>query len=84
VATYGYNGRITAAVSFNNAKWLDYYRVLIETAAPFPPGPTPDQPADAKPVPVDFPGPELLSQGATVVITGHNPSERRVTAVSGL
>jgi 3-phenylpropionate/trans-cinnamate dioxygenase ferredoxin reductase subunit len=84
VATYGYNGRLTAAVSFNNAKWLDYYRVLIETAAPFPSGPTPDQPADAKPVPVDFPGPELLSQGATVVITGHNPSERRVTAVTGL
>jgi len=45
VATYGYNGRITAAVSFNNGKWLDYYRVLIETAAPFPPGPTPRPPA---------------------------------------
>ncbi|SCF60432.1 NAD(P)/FAD-dependent oxidoreductase [Streptomyces sp. Ncost-T10-10d] len=82
VAAYGYQGRVTAAVSFNNAKWLDHYRKLIETAAPFPPPcPTPDRPVDAKPVPVDFPGPLLLSQGATVVVTGHDPSERRVTAV---
>ncbi|MCX5092516.1 NAD(P)/FAD-dependent oxidoreductase [Streptomyces sp. NBC_00365] len=82
VAAYGYQGRVTAAVSFNNAKWLDHYRRLIETAAPFPPPcPTPDQPLDAKPVPVDFPGPTLLAQGATVVVTGHDPGERRVTAL---
>ncbi|MFF0108076.1 NAD(P)/FAD-dependent oxidoreductase [Streptomyces hirsutus] len=82
VAAYGYRGRVTAAVSFNNAKWLDHYRQLIETAAPFPPPcPTPDQPADVKPVPVDFPAPTLLAQGATVVVTGHDPSERRVTSV---
>ncbi|MET9381683.1 FAD/NAD(P)-binding oxidoreductase [Streptomyces sp. NPDC002928] len=82
VAAYGYRGRVTAAVSFNNAKWLDHYRQLIETAAPFPPpSPTPDQPVDMKPVPVDFPGPTLLAQGATVVVTGHDPSERRVTSV---
>ncbi|MGW5324798.1 NAD(P)/FAD-dependent oxidoreductase [Streptomyces sp. NPDC004014] len=81
VAAYGYRGRVTAAVSFNNAKWLDHYRRLIETAAPFPPPcPIPDQPADMKPVPVDFPGPALLAQGATVVVTGHDPGERRVTA----
>ncbi|MFJ9832519.1 NAD(P)/FAD-dependent oxidoreductase [Streptomyces sp. NPDC101169] len=81
VAAYGYRGRVTAAVSFDNAKWLDHYRRLIETAAPFPPqGLTPDQPADMKPVPVDFPGPALLAQGATVVVTGHDPGERRVTA----
>ncbi|MFJ7911903.1 NAD(P)/FAD-dependent oxidoreductase [Kitasatospora sp. NPDC096204] len=81
VAAYGYRGRVTAAVSFNNAKWLDHYQTLIETAAPFPPPcPAPDQPADMKPVPVDYPGPTLLAQGATVVVTGHDPSERRVTA----
>lgn len=81
VAAYGYRGRVTAAVSFNNAKWLDHYRRLIETAAPFPPPcPTPDSPVDMKPVPVDFPGPTLLAQGATVVVTGHDPGERRVTA----
>ncbi|WP_326755271.1 NAD(P)/FAD-dependent oxidoreductase [Streptomyces hirsutus] len=81
VAAYGYRGRVTAAVSFNNAKWLDHYRGLIETAAPFPPPcPTPDKPVDMKAVPVDFPGPTLLAQGATVVVTGHDPGERRVTA----
>ncbi|MFF7385067.1 FAD-dependent oxidoreductase [Streptomyces griseoluteus] len=81
VAAYGYRGRVTAAVSFDNAKWLDHYRRLIETAAPFPPPcPTPDQPAGMKPVPVDFPGPTLLAQGATVVVTGNDPGERRVTA----
>ncbi|PBC63867.1 FAD-dependent oxidoreductase [Streptomyces sp. Tue6028] len=82
VAAYGYQGRVTAAVSFNNAKWLDHYRQLIETAAPFPPlCPTPDQPVDSKPVPVDFPGPALIAQGATVVVTGNAPSERRVTSL---
>ena len=79
VAAYGYNGRVTAAVSFDNAKWLDHYRRLIETAAPFPPPcPTPDQPGDMKPVPAGFPDPVLLTHGATVMVTGHEPSERRV------
>lgn len=82
VTAYGYRGRVTAAVSFNNGKWLDHYRRLIETAAPFPPTcPTPDQPADMKPVPVDFPGPAPLAHGATAVVTGHEPGERRVTTV---
>jgi NADPH-dependent 2,4-dienoyl-CoA reductase/sulfur reductase-like enzyme len=81
VAAYGYNGRVTAAVSFNNSKWLDYYKGLIAAAAPFPPdSPTPDQPHDMKPVPVEFPEREFLAAGATVVVTGHEPSERRVTA----
>ncbi|MEW2513685.1 FAD-dependent oxidoreductase [Streptomyces sp. NPDC046870] len=71
VAAYGYRGRVTAAVSFDNAKWLRHYRRLIETAAPFPPRcPTPDRPAGLKPVPVDLPGPSLLAQGATAVVTG--------------
>ncbi|KUN20255.1 ferredoxin reductase [Streptomyces corchorusii] len=71
VAAYGYRGRVTAAVSFDNAKWLHHYRRLIETAAPFPPRcPTPDQPTDAEPVPVGLPGPSLLAQGATAVVTG--------------
>lgn len=37
VTAYGYRGRVTAAASFNNGKWLNHYRRLIETAAPFPP-----------------------------------------------
>ncbi|SCF78234.1 NADPH-dependent 2,4-dienoyl-CoA reductase, sulfur reductase [Streptomyces sp. DconLS] len=34
---YGYRGRVTAAVTVDMAKSLDYYRHLIETGAPFPP-----------------------------------------------
>ncbi|MGW2710435.1 NAD(P)/FAD-dependent oxidoreductase [Streptomyces sp. NPDC001356] len=80
VAAYGCRGRVTAAVSFDNAKWLHHYRRLIETAAPFPPRcPVPDQPADARPVPVGLPGPGLLAQGATAVVTGRT----RVSAASG-
>ncbi|MGW3134271.1 cytochrome P450, partial [Streptomyces sp. NPDC001123] len=82
VTAYGYRGRVTAAVSFDNGRWLNHYRRLIESAAPFPPPcPTPDQPVHTKPVPVDFPGPALLAQGATVVVTGHDPGEQHVTAV---
>ncbi|MFF8911262.1 NAD(P)/FAD-dependent oxidoreductase [Streptomyces olivaceoviridis] len=79
VAAYGYRGRVTAAVSFDNAKWLRHYRRLIETAAPFPPHcPTPDQPTDVQPAPVGLPGPSLLAQGATAVVTGRP----RVSAAS--
>lgn len=57
VAVYGCRGRVTAAVSFDSGKWLDHYRRLIETGAPFPPpSPAPDGPPGARPVPVDFPG----------------------------
>ena len=37
VAVYGHRGRVTAAVAFNQAKWLEYYAGLIDRAAPFPP-----------------------------------------------
>ena len=47
VAVYGYEGRITAAVAFDQAKWLEFYQSLIDAAAPFPPAfRTVDQPAD--------------------------------------
>ncbi|MFB7668643.1 NAD(P)/FAD-dependent oxidoreductase [Kitasatospora sp. NPDC056138] len=79
VAVYGYRGRITAAVSVNRAKWLEHYQRLIETAAPFPPGPaTVDRPASSTPVPSDVPDPKLLSHGPTVALTGHQP-DRRLT-----
>ena len=37
VAAYGYRGRLTAAVTFDQAMWLEFYQELIEKAAPFPP-----------------------------------------------
>ena len=37
VAVYGYKGRVVAAVTFDQARWLEFYERLIEQAAPFPP-----------------------------------------------
>ncbi|MFI9722164.1 NAD(P)/FAD-dependent oxidoreductase [Streptomyces sp. NPDC052396] len=77
VAVYGYRGRITAAVTVNRAKWLEHYRHLIETAAPFPPGPgAADHLTDQEPVPSDVPDPRVLSHGPTVALTGHLPDLR--------
>jgi NADPH-dependent 2,4-dienoyl-CoA reductase/sulfur reductase-like enzyme/ferredoxin len=78
VAVYGRRGRITAAVAFDQAKWLEFYEGLIERAAPFPPEfRTVDQPDGRRPVPAEIPDQPVLIQQATVVVTGHDPSERR-------
>jgi 3-phenylpropionate/trans-cinnamate dioxygenase ferredoxin reductase component len=37
VAAYGRQGRLVAAVAFDQARWLPAYRALIEESAPFPP-----------------------------------------------
>lgn len=87
VAVYGYRGRVTAAVTFNQAMWLDYYRMLIETAAPFPPEqramdrPRRIAPGTTGPVPSDVPDPAVLSHGPTIALTGHLPDERQVRLV---
>ncbi|MFE1764562.1 NAD(P)/FAD-dependent oxidoreductase [Streptomyces angustmyceticus] len=81
VAVYGYRGRVTAAVSVNQAKALEYYQRLIETAAPFPPAQgAADQIESPAPVPSDVPDPKMLSHGPTVALTGHLP-DRRLTLV---
>ncbi|MFE5581612.1 NAD(P)/FAD-dependent oxidoreductase [Kitasatospora sp. NPDC056531] len=79
---YGYQGRVTAAVTVDMAKSLDYYAHLIETAAPFPPAPgASDRPLAAEiPLPSDVPDPKGLSHGPTVALTGHLP-DRRLTVV---
>jgi NADPH-dependent 2,4-dienoyl-CoA reductase/sulfur reductase-like enzyme/ferredoxin len=80
VAVYGHRGRITAAVTFNQSKWLEFYAGLIETAAPFPPAfDHMDRPAELRPVPAGVPA--RPSFEATVVVTGHQPSERRARLV---
>ncbi|HKF19655.1 MAG TPA: FAD-dependent oxidoreductase [Candidatus Dormibacteraeota bacterium] len=81
VAVYGRAGRIVAAVSFDQAKWLDFYRGLIESGAPFPPRfRTVDQPPALRPVPAEFPD-RIPAHQATVVVTGHAPNERRAVLV---
>jgi NADPH-dependent 2,4-dienoyl-CoA reductase/sulfur reductase-like enzyme len=78
VAAYGYQGRLTAAVGFNQARWLEAYQGLIEAGAPFPPDLRGvDEPADEQPVAAQIPGPRTRSRQATVTVTGHDPSEFR-------
>jgi NADPH-dependent 2,4-dienoyl-CoA reductase/sulfur reductase-like enzyme len=79
VAVYGWRGRVTAAVSVNRAKYLEYYERLIETAAPFPPALSiVDPPDDGTPFPSDVPDPKVLYHGPTVALTGHLPDRRLV------
>ncbi|MCT9933560.1 FAD-dependent oxidoreductase [Planotetraspora sp. A-T 1434] len=79
VAAYGHRGRVTAAVAFDQAKWLDFYRELIMAAAPFPPSFVPvDRPPVMRSMSPEFPDPALPSHGATVTITGHLPNDQRV------
>jgi NADPH-dependent 2,4-dienoyl-CoA reductase/sulfur reductase-like enzyme/ferredoxin len=76
VAAYGYRGQMTAAVTFDQAMWLEFYQNMIETAQPFPPEfRAVDQPAARQPVPVGLPARETRDH-ATVRVTGHDPSER--------
>jgi NADPH-dependent 2,4-dienoyl-CoA reductase/sulfur reductase-like enzyme/ferredoxin len=83
VAAYGYQGRLTAAVGFNQARWLEAYQGLIEAGAPFPPDLRGvDEPADGQPVAAQIPGHPApghpaRDRHATVAVTGHDPSERR-------
>ncbi|GAA3071153.1 NAD(P)/FAD-dependent oxidoreductase [Streptosporangium carneum] len=80
VAAYGYQGRVIAAVAFDQARWIDFYRRLIESAAPFPPvfAGVDRRPEGARPVPADFPDPSLPTHGPTVTLSGYSPSERRL------
>jgi NADPH-dependent 2,4-dienoyl-CoA reductase/sulfur reductase-like enzyme len=83
VAAYGYQGRLTAAVGFNQAKWLEHYQGLIEAGAPFPPDLRGvDEPADGQPVAAQIPGPRARGRQATVTVTGHDPSELRAGLLS--
>jgi len=76
-AAYGHRGRIVAAVTFNHAKWLEHYAAQIERSAAFPPPPAGfDRPPDMKPVPAEFPDPHVPTSLPTVILTGHDPTER--------
>ncbi|GLW33730.1 FAD-dependent oxidoreductase [Actinoplanes regularis] len=82
VAAYGYKGRLVGAVSWNHGRWLDHYHRLIEQAAPFPlPYDVTDPPVDGSPVPAEFPERVFPARDATVVVTGHDPSERQATLI---
>src|SRR5262245_4808320 len=83
VAVYGKDGQVVAAVTVNQAKWLEFYQHLIEQAAHFPPAMAHVDPpargsALSAPVRADFPDPRVPSYDATVVLTGYDPNEQRV------
>ena len=75
---YGYQGRVIAAVTFDQAKWLEFYQRQIERAAPFPPPfPTVDRRPDGsvrcRPT---SPTPSVPTHGPTVTLSGYSPTDR--------
>lgn len=83
-AAYLDSGRIVAAVTFNQGRYLEYYRHLIERAAP-PPVPVG---AAAGNVAQDarFPDPAAPYSTPTVIVSGRSPTHmeaRRVPAGKG-
>jgi NADPH-dependent 2,4-dienoyl-CoA reductase/sulfur reductase-like enzyme len=82
VAAYGKAGQLVAAVAFNQAKWVEFYRHLIERAAPFPPDlPMVDRPRSTAPVPAAFPEPRAPTHEVTIALKGYDPNERRVQSI---
>jgi NADPH-dependent 2,4-dienoyl-CoA reductase/sulfur reductase-like enzyme/ferredoxin len=79
-AAYGRRGRLVGAVTFNQSKWLEFYSRQIEQGAAFPPASrTVDQPGELRPFAAEFPTQPIPTQDATVVLTGHDPAERRAS-----
>ena len=77
-AAYGRRGRIVGAVTFNHGKWIPYYEAQIARSAPFPPNPAgSDFPEDMRVMPADFPARGVPTETPDVVLTGHDPAERR-------
>ena len=77
-AAYGRRGRIVGAVTFNHGKWIPYYEAQIARSAPFPPNPAgSDFPEDMRVMPAEFPARGVPTETPDVVLTGHDPSERR-------
>jgi NADPH-dependent 2,4-dienoyl-CoA reductase/sulfur reductase-like enzyme/ferredoxin len=83
VAAYGYRGRVTAAVGFDQGMWLESYQKMIDAAEPFPPAfREVDERDNWDPRPVGLPDPRTRPEWDTsVMVTGHDPSERRAELV---
>ncbi|MEV7505596.1 FAD-dependent oxidoreductase [Streptomyces sp. NPDC093018] len=80
VGVYGHKGRVVAAVSFDNTRWLEFYQRAIERGAPFPVEyPTLDRrPEDRRPLPADFPDPSLPTHGPMVTLSGYSPADTQL------
>jgi NADPH-dependent 2,4-dienoyl-CoA reductase/sulfur reductase-like enzyme len=80
VGVYGHQGRVVAAVTFDNARWLEFYQRQIERGAPFPVEfPTLDRrPEGRQPVPAGFPDPSLPTHGPMVTLSGYSPADQQL------
>jgi hypothetical protein len=80
VGVYGHKGRVIAAVSFDNTRWLEFYERQIEQGAPFPVEyPTMDRrPEGRNPVDADFPDPSLPTHGPMVTLSGYSPADQQL------
>ncbi|MFG2352847.1 NAD(P)/FAD-dependent oxidoreductase [Streptomyces sp. NPDC048521] len=80
VGVYGHQGRMVAAVSFDNTRWLEFYQRQIERGAPFPVEfPTVDRrPEGRQPVDADFPDPSLPTHGPMVTLSGYSPADQQL------
>jgi NADPH-dependent 2,4-dienoyl-CoA reductase/sulfur reductase-like enzyme len=80
VATYGRDGRVVAAVSFDQGRYLASYERMIAEAAVFPPhmDVAHDEDGHAAPVPAQFPARAATWEQATAVLTGHDAAARDV------
>jgi NADPH-dependent 2,4-dienoyl-CoA reductase/sulfur reductase-like enzyme len=81
VVAYGHHGRIVAAVTFNQARWVEFYEAEIASAAPFPGDLRNfDQPTAALPLPAEFPSPTQATP-PMIMLTGHTPSELQIRRI---
>ncbi|MEU3526212.1 FAD-dependent oxidoreductase [Streptomyces sp. NPDC038707] len=80
VGVYGHQGRVVAAVTFDNARWLEFYQRQIERGAPFPVEyPTMDRrPEGRQPVSAGFPDPSLPTHGPMVTLSGYSPADQQL------
>lgn len=82
VMAFGHKGRVCAAVTVNEPKWLELYERLIAAGAPFPPvleGIS--KPEVSEPMDPDFPDRPEPDSEPYIVLTGHRPSDVTATLV---
>ncbi|MEU1460851.1 FAD/NAD(P)-binding oxidoreductase [Streptomyces sp. NPDC005727] len=80
VGVYGHKGRVVAAVSFDNTRWLEFYQRQIERGAPFPVeyATVDRRPEGRQPLDADFPDPSLPTHGPTVTLSGYSPADQQL------
>jgi NADPH-dependent 2,4-dienoyl-CoA reductase/sulfur reductase-like enzyme len=82
VMAFGHEGRVCAAVTVNEPKWLELYERLIAAGAPFPPvleGIS--KPEQSELIDPDFPKSAPPDSSLYIVFTGYRPSDLKATLI---